>query len=270
MNSSTPKDKSRFSMETRSAFQFSASLHLIFFVSLFAVPWLLSLRQPPPELFFELVSLPPEGEEVARDPVDPEPEPLHRPLEVPELEALRDIPEVDLERLRPAPEPEPQPSPVAQPEPEPPQRIRYDEWRQGRDLPNARPAPAPAPRRTPSPVPEVSTRVRERLQSALSEIRYDRSNLSASVTADEMAAYISALSSRLQGAFEPVGQGLEAEVSFQVSGTGRFSDIRILRSSGNSAFDEAVRRTFQRTQPPGNPPGNRPYTFTLTFRSIEG
>jgi len=258
----------------------SLSLHGVFLVALFLVPWLLSLRQPPPELFFELVSLPPDGEVMPQQPTEQPPEhaePEPRPLRVEELESLESLPQIDLERLLPPePEPEPEPAPTPTPvrapppEPPPPQRVSYDQWREGRDLPERTTRTQPAPRRQPTPVPQVETRVRERLESALSDIRYDRRDLSSNVSPDEMAAYISALSRRLQGAFEPIGSSLEAEVEFQVQSNGRFSNIRIIRGSGRREFDDAVHRTFSRTQPPGPPPGGRAYTFTLTFRSIDG
>lgn len=254
------------------------SLHMVFLVALFLVPWLLSLRQPPPELFFELVSLPPDGEVMPQQPQLPQPaEPEPQPLRIEELETLESLPEIDLERLLPPePEPEPEPAPSPQPvrtpppPPPPPQRVSYDQWREGRNLPERTTRTQPAPRRQPQPVPQVQTQVRQRLESALSDIRYDRRDLSSNVSPDEMAAYISGLSRRLQSAFEPSGSSLEAEVEFQVLGNGRFSNVRIIRGSGSREFDEAVRRTFNRTQPPGPPPGGRPYTFTLTFRSIDG
>ncbi len=258
--------------DTKSAFSASLTLHLMFLAGLFVIPWLLSLREEPQELFFELVTLPPEGEVTE---AEPQPQPTPQPeepvpeessLRVQELEALAELPEIDLERLRePEPEPEPEPTPAPaprprpapEPEPTPPQRVSYEEWRQGRNLPNQQSQPAPRPRQT-APRPQIDTQVRERLQSALSEITYDRTDRASSVTDDQMAAYISALSQRLQTAFEPSGNNFETEVEFQVLANGRFGSIRILRSSGNNAFDEAVRRTFQRTQPPGSPPGNRP------------
>lgn len=266
--------------DTKSAFSASLTLHLVFLVSLFVVPWLLSLRQQPQELFFELVTLPPEGQvaEAQPEPQPPVEEPLpeESSLRVQELEALAELPEIDLERLRePEPEPEPEPQPAPRPAPRPtpapepaPQRISYEEWRQGRNLPNQQTQTAQRPRQS-APRPQIDTQVRERLQSALSEITYDRTDRASSVTDDQMAAYISALSQRLQTAFEPSGNNFETEVEFQVLANGRFGNIRILQSSGNRAFDDAVRRTFQRTQPPGSPPGNRAYTFTLTFRSTD-
>lgn len=273
-----PKSTAGFSASTRSGLSVSLSLHAVFLVALFLIPWLLSLRQPPQELFFELVSLPPDGEVMPQQPVESAPEPDSQPIRIAELESLESLPEINLERLM-APEPEPEPAPRPEPrtepartpppEPAPPQRVSYDQWRQGRNLPERTTRTEPAPRRSPQPVPQVETRVRERLESALSEIRYDRRDLSANVSTDEMAAYISGLSRRLQSAFEPVGSRLEAEVEFQVQSNGRFANIRIIRGSGSREFDEAVRRTFSRTQPPGPPPGGRAYTFTLTFRSID-
>lgn len=261
---------------TRSAFNVSVSLHVVFLVSLFIVPWLLNLRQEPEELYFELVSMPAEGdvaeEALEQEPVD-EPEPEDTSLRLQELEALAELPEIDLERMRePEPEPAPQPAPQTDPEPEPepqPQRVSYAEWRRDRDLPD-QPQQTRTTRRQAPDVPQVDTRVRERLQSAVSDVRYDRSDRASSVTDDEMAAYISSLSQRLQTAFEPTGANLEAEVAFEVQANGRFGQVRIIRGSGHSAFDEAVRRTFQRTRPPGSPPGGRTYTFTLTFRSTGG
>ena len=86
---------------------------------------------------------------------------------------------------------------------------------------------------------------------------------------NELAAYtqyINMTAKRNWVSPQDVYDPLEAEISFKISKHGAISDVRILKSSGNAAFDNSVVATFK-TISLMPPPDKQPHTVTLTFRA---
>ncbi len=88
----------------------------------------------------------------------------------------------------------------------------------------------------------------------------------------ELNTYISFLLSALKEAHEPppgVSDQLETRVTFDISASGRISNPRIARSSGNRDFDESVLEAFRKARSIGPTPDGRGDTWTVTFRMKE-
>ncbi len=81
--------------------------------------------------------------------------------------------------------------------------------------------------------------------------------------------YIRALAERNWTPPEGLVEKLETKVEFSVSKNGAISNVRIIQSSGNKAFDDSVLAIFRRiTLMP--PPDKAPHTVTIPFRAREG
>jgi TonB family protein len=242
------------------AFRVAVAIHLIAVLLAWLVPLIADWRAEPPQHVFELVA-------VAPDTAEP---PTQQPVvdtaavsRLPELPPLRSVPPPQ-PRPQPVPQPAPQPAPTQQPAP----RLSIDEFRRTqpqRTTPNSRP---PTPANRPVTVPQIDTNVGQRLQTNLSALRMTTSApASGAVAPDLLQAWLGQLSARLQAAFQPVGSGLWAEAAFTVGGDGTVRDARIVRGSGDPAFDGAVLATFGKVTSSGPPPGGGPLSFTLRFGS---
>jgi len=166
------------------------------------------------------------------------------------------------------PEPEP---PEPQPEPEPePARASYEEFIRlhGRPEPRA-PRPTPTPRSV--DVPEIRVD-----HSELNQIlTASQSDLVASMSQSEQRAILSygqALSARLDAAWirppSLSGQNLATSVSFRVTRSGELVDVRIVRSSGQSMFDDSVREVFRTVGRADPPPPQAARTYQIDFKNI--
>ena len=101
-------------------------------------------------------------------------------------------------------------------------------------------------------------------------------NISASATTgaamkNKLAAYAQYIHSMAKRNWVPpqdLYEKLETEISFVVSKSGVISAFRIIRSSGNSAFDNSVATIFKSISlmPP---PDKQQHTITLTFSSAD-
>lgn len=88
---------------------------------------------------------------------------------------------------------------------------------------------------------------------------------------ERMERYFAMLILRLREAHEKPGglsDLLNAEVQFTVAANGGISGVRIVRSSGNTEFDQSVVAAFARVKMPGRPDGKSDVK-TLTFRIRE-
>lgn len=253
-----------------------AAVALAAIVAVFVKTVLKTDEQPQPPVVFDMVEPSPQPE--------PEPAPAPAPQETqitqPKIEEIEklDIPE-------PAPEPEPEPAPAPEPEPAPV------------------PQPKPAPKPNPTPKPKQQERIsykdflkknpekrnsnpqRQRttprkvkvgsVKASFSNIN-QIANISASATTgaamkNELAAYAQYIHSMAKRNWVPpqdLYEELETEISFVVSKSGVISAFRIIRSSGNSAFDNSVATTFKSISlmPP---PDKQQHTITLTFSSVD-
>lgn len=266
--------------DTRQAFTLSIAVHVLAVAVgfLFGLVNLLQAEEEEP-VVFTLVSAgmpaePAPETAVEEPPSEPRPEPEAVPeMMLPEFEDLRPAPDVTLPPPppEPAPQPEPTPEPRPQPEPEPapepkPQRVSYEEWARNRDLPDRVQQTRPQQRRQVD-VPELHTEIRQTLRSHVRAIETSDLQFDSPGERDEVQSYFAALVSRLKAVFEPLGANRTARVEFTIERNGRITNVRFLRRSGDSGFDESVRQAFNRVRSPGPPPGSPPYTRTITFTS---
>ena len=85
----------------------------------------------------------------------------------------------------------------------------------------------------------------------------------------EMDAYFSLLEDRIHANYVPpsdVSDKLMAGVEFYLAADGSISRVRIVQSSGNSAFDEAALEAFKQTRSIGPRPDGHGETVRLKFR----
>ena len=85
-------------------------------------------------------------------------------------------------------------------------------------------------------------------------------------------AYWGRLSRALRAAHEmpeSVDDLKTARVSFFIGADGSISAVRILKSSGSSAYDESVIEAFHRVRSIGAVPGGRTGTFEIDFKMVE-
>ena len=85
-----------------------------------------------------------------------------------------------------------------------------------------------------------------------------------------LADYSSRLRSRIDAAWvkpaQLAGVRLLAEVVFDVSSSGRITNERLRRGSGNKAFDQSVLTAFRNASSAGPTPTGQPHQFILPFR----
>ena len=249
-----------------------AAVALAAVVAVFVKTVLKTDEQPQQPVVFDMVEPSPQPE--------PEPEPAPAPQETqitqPKIE--------EIEKLE-IPEPQPEPEPAPEPEPEP--------------APAPKPTPAPKPNPTPKPKPQEKVSYEDFLKKNPEKRNPKRqrttprkvkvgsvkanfshinriANISASATTgaamkNELAAYAQYIPSMAKRNWVPpqdLYEELETEISFAVSKNGVISSFRIIKSSGNSAFDNSVATTFKSISlmPP---PDKQQHTITLTFSSAD-
>jgi len=259
-----------------------AAVALAAIVAVFVKTVLKTDEQPQPPVVFEIVEPSPQP---APEPA-PAPAPQETQITQPKIEEIEKL-EIPEPQPEPEPAPEPEPEPAPEPEPEP--------------APAPQPKPAPKPNPTPKPKPQEkvtyedflkknpekrnSKHQRQRttprkvkvgsVKASFSNIN-QIANISASATTgaamkNELAAYAQYIHSMAKRNWVPpqdLYEELETEISFVVSKSGVISAFRIIRSSGNSAFDNSVATTFKSISlmPP---PDKQQHTVTLTFSSAD-
>ena len=241
-----------------------AAVALAAIVAVFVKTVLKTDEQPQPPVVFEIVEPSPQPAPA------PAPIPQETQITQPKIEEIKklDIPEPQPEP-EPAPEPEPEPAPKPNPTPKPKQqkRISYKDFL--KKNPEKRNSKHQRQRTTPRKVKVGS------VKASFSNIN-QIANISASATTgaamkNELAAYAQYIHSMAKRNWVPpqdLYEELETEISFVVSKSGVISAFRIIRSSGNSAFDNSVATTFKSISlmPP---PDKQQHTVTLTFSSAD-
>ena len=85
-----------------------------------------------------------------------------------------------------------------------------------------------------------------------------------------LADYSSRLRSRIDAAWvkptQLAGVNLFAEAVFDVSSSGRITNVRLRRGSGNKAFDQSILAAFRSAPSAGPTPTGQPHQFSLPFR----
>lgn len=243
-----------------------AAVALAAVVAVFVKTVLKTDEQPQQPVVFDMVEPSPQ----------PEPEPAPAPQETqitqPKIEEIEklEIPEPQPEP-EPAPEPEPEPAPAPKPnptpKPKPQEKVSYEDFL--KKNPEKRNPKPQRQRTTPRKVKVGSVKANF---SNINRI----ANISASATTgaamkNELAAYAQYIHSMVKRNWVPpqdLYEELETEISFAVSKNGVISSFRIIRSSGNSAFDNSVATTFKSISlmPP---PDKQQHTITLTFSSAD-
>lgn len=243
-----------------------AAVALAAIVAVFVKTVLKTDEQPQPPVVFEIVEPSPQP---APEPA-PAPAPQETQITQPKIEEIEklDIPEPQPEP-EPAPAPQPKPAPKPNPTPKPKQqkRISYKDFL--KKNPEKRNSNPQRQRTTPRKVKVGS------VKASFSNIN-QIANISASATTgaamkNELSAYAQYIHSMAKRNWVPpqdLYEELETEISFVVSKSGVISAFRIIRSSGNSAFDNSVATTFKSISlmPP---PDKQQHTITLTFSSVD-
>ena len=205
-------------------------------------------------------------------PKEEAPEPVQEPEPAPVQEEPKEEPAPAPEPVKepepaPAPKPTPAPKPNPTPKPKPQEKVSYEDFL--KKNPEKRNPKPQRQRTTPRKVKVGSVKANF---SNINRI----ANISASATTgaamkNELAAYAQYIHSMAKRNWVPpqdLYEELETEISFAVSKNGVISSFRIIKSSGNSAFDNSVATTFKSISlmPP---PDKQQHTITLTFSSAD-
>lgn len=194
-------------------------------------------------------------------------------MEIPDFKPL-DIPDPVMPKpapVKPRPAPTPKPPEPSKPRAEP--LMTMDDFRKVNPLktPTQR---KPTPPKTTYQAPTINTsRINSQLQDNLPTTVY---NPSGSLTAAERTAlqrYGDQLNRRLNGAWiKPsnlAGVGLTVTVVFDVSSSGRISNVRLQPASGNAAFDASVQTAFKRVGSGDATPTRQGHRFTMSFKMVD-
>ena len=179
-----------------------------------------------------------------------------------------------------APKPPPKPEPLAKPEPP---QVKKPEIA----IQEKKPKPKPKPEAKPKPDPNFEKRLREQVaqeQKALDQQRQERElrellarqqadaeRASAAARQNALNQYIAAIQNRVKsGWILPQGIQGNPEAIFLVVQipSGDVISARLVKSSGNRAYDEAVERAILKASPLPLPPPGVPFSreLKLTFR----
>ena len=228
----------------------SVILHLMVLLALFLVTMVQAFKPKEKPHVFEMVD--PSSELSQSQQVAPLPPVDQTPIKLPP------VPKVNT----------PKPSvPTPRPEEKPPkpQIIDYQDFT--KEHLKDKPKPSPV-----APRPDISVHqidvpklVISRSPSATSPSpQLSRQQISA------LADYSSRLRSRIDAAWvkptQLAGVRLLAEVVFDVSSSGRITNVRLRRGSGNKAFDQSILTAFRNASSAGPTPTGQPHQFSLPFR----
>jgi protein TonB len=225
----------------------SVILHLMVLLALFLVTIVQAFKPKEKPHVFEMVD--PSSELSQSQQVAPLPPVDQAPVKLPP------VPKVNT----------PKPSvPTPRPE-EKPQIIDYQDFTKEhlKDKPKPRPV-APRPDISVHQI-DVPKLVISRSPSATSpSAQLSRQQISA------LADYSSRLRSRIDAAWvkptQLAGVRLLAEVVFDVSSSGRITNVRLRRGSGNKAFDQSILAAFRSASPAGPTPTGQLHQFSLSFQ----
>ena len=253
-------------LNRNSALWTSTILHLVVFIGLFLVTLIEAFLPKQQPHVFEMVSepLPNASAPQSSSAMEPIPDfklPEVQPLEISEPH----IPEVVAPVKKPVDPPVESPQPVEQ-------TMTYEEFLKKNPI-------KPPKTRTVRPstptvkVPTINTdKFGVNLQSSLTTTN---DGASQQLTATELTAlqrYGDQLNRRLNSAWRKPdtlsGINLVATLVFDVSSSGRISNIRFRPGSGNAGFDESVRAAFARVGSAGATPTGQGHTFTMSFRMV--
>lgn len=236
----------------------SVILHLVVLLGLFLATIVQAFKPKEKPHVFEMVE---PNAEVSENQSNPVPLP---PVDVPEVE-LPPVPQVDI----PPPPPPPDPTPRQADTPPPkPQMVSYE------DFLKTNPVKDP-PRQTQTPrqqitVPQIDV---PRLVIPRNPTNTNTNRPLSQAQLTELQRYSARLRSKIDGAWakpsQLAGIRLVAEVVFDVSASGKITNVRLRPKSGNSSFDQSVLAAFRKVGSAGPTPTGQAHSFTLPFRMLD-
>lgn len=218
----------------------SVILHLMVLLALFLVTIVQAFKPKEKPHVFEMVDPPNELSQSQQ--VAPQPPVKKAPVKLP-----------------------PVPTPRPKEKPPKPQIIDYRDFTKEHPKDKPKPRPFETPRDIDVHQIDVPKLVIPRSPSATSlSPQLSRQQIST------LADYSSRLRSRIDAAWvkpaQLAGVRLLAEVVFDVSSSGRITNERLRRGSGNKAFDQSILTAFRNASSAGPTPTGQPHQFILPFR----
>lgn len=194
-------------------------------------------------------------------------------LELPPVTPMADIPDPVMpepEPVKPAPRPEPVPV-KPEPKPEPKMLSAADFFKKN---PKKDPKPQKPQPAKPYVAPKIDTsRIERDLQKNLPTTVHNPSGSLSAAERTALQRYGDQLNRRLNSAWiKPenlAGVGLVVTVVFDVSSSGRISNVRLSPASGNASFDASVKAAFRRVGSGGVTPTGKGHSFTMSFKMVD-
>jgi TonB family protein len=220
--------------------------------------------EKPPLRIFELVSPPPPGE--AAEAVDDG----SLQFELPEARPAPVPPRPKPAQQKPKPKPQPAPvqQPAAPPTPPKPKALTYEEFVRQHGAPKA---PATKPKAAkPVAVPRINTNFNANLRDFV--VDADRVGSLTDAERSIMASYIGRLMGALRRVWDVPGglpPDIEAVVEVDIAPNGAFTRVRIVRGSGQAAFDQSVIDTFTTLGSAGPTPEGKALLLRIPFNLKE-
>lgn len=272
------------SLNTNSALWTSAVLHLALLVAFFLITLVKSFLPKEPVHIFEMVNEPvPDNSVPGDEPNEPVSEPVPN-FELPDVKPLKipdpviPEPEIVEKPVEPTVEQTAKPpvkspvKPLVEPaaEPKKEQLISYEDFiKENPKLPKPR---KPQPNSDPNiKVPTINTeKFSTNLASKLTTVNDSAASAMSAAERTALQRYGDQLHNRLNSAWiKPEnfsGLNLAATVVFDISSSGRISNIRFQPGSGNASFDKSVKAAFLNVVSGGPTPTGQGHTFTMSFR----
>ncbi len=250
----------------------STILHLVVFAGLLLATLIEALLPKETPHVFEMVSAPTPDERPKQESLSTEPLPDFR---LPEVQPL-EIPEPPpVHRPQPVQKKTPVSQPVAPtvaPEKSVEPLMSYEDFLKKNKI--KQPKTQNLPQNRPKiKVPVINTeQFGVKLQSSLTTTDARTSQALTTLEQTALQRYGSLLNSRLNKSWTKPsalsGVNLVVTVVFDVSRSGRISNIRFSQSSGNASFDESVRAAFAQVGSAGETPTGQDHTFTMSFKMV--
>lgn len=240
-------------------------LHIVVLVALFLATIVEAFKPKEPPHVFEMIELPAQAPAAANPAAANPPPPEIPPL--PELEPVPEVPPLPIPVAR-VPEP-----PAARPEPAPPQPrlMTMDDFIREHGRPQPRQTSRPAPQRPSVTLPRIDVP-----QLVLPANPSRTASETRPLTRQQMSAlgsYSAQLRARIDAAWakpaDLAGGRIAATVYFDVSASGRISNIQLKPGSGNAAFDQSVLAAFRSISSGGPTPTGQGHRFSMTFRMTD-
>lgn len=218
----------------------------------------------------------------APEPPKPQPRPeppKPTPAPAPKPEIATKAPEKKPEPPRPAPKPEPKPEPKPAPKPEPKPEPKPAPKPEPKPAPKPEPKPEPKPQPKPEPKPAQDDYMAQRLAQETrraEEARLDnllRQEGARAAAAGDVDRYRNAIATKVRGnLLRPPGLAGNPEAIFEVDQlpSGEVLNVRLKRSSGVPALDDAIERAIRRSSPLPLPENRSLFqrTLELKFRPL--